>query len=99
MIELGKRDEVFGADLLQPLTIAGRPTRMPSLPSAEHKVICGYDQGLGERLFVCESIEDLQQLYDAYAQGGALVINWYIGEDPGFVQAVHPKDSSENSSE
>ena len=91
MIELGKKNEISGAELLQPLTLgfsdkdlSGRPTRMPSVPSG-HSVVCGYDQGLGERIIVCESLEDMQQLYDAYAQGGALRICWYSGEDPGFI--------------
>jgi hypothetical protein len=57
---------------------------MPSLQS-EDKVICGYDQGLGERLFVIDSLEDMQKLQDNYARGGAINIYWYIGNDPGFI--------------
>lgn len=84
MVELGKKCEIFGADLLRPLQIYGRPTAMPKLNDKD-RVICGYDQGLGERMFVCESLEDMQQLHDAYARGGAVAIKWYAGEDPGFV--------------
>jgi len=88
MQELGKKDKIFGADKLLPLKIPyGRPTEMPTLGKDE-KVICGYDQGLGERIFVCENLEDMQTLYDAYAKGGALRINWYKGEDPGFVTII-----------
>jgi hypothetical protein len=88
MFELGKRSEIFGAELLKPLSIGyGRPSQMPSLPQG-HDVICGYDQGLGERMFVCESLEDMQQLYDSYARGYALYIYWYSGEDVGFVQVL-----------
>ena len=89
MIELGKKNEIFGADRLEIINgLYGRPTQMPRLPSATHKVICGYDQGLGERMIVCESLEEMQQLYDAYARGSALRINWYIGDDPGFIVRV-----------
>lgn len=30
----------------------------------------------------------MQQLYDAYARGGALQIHWYSGDDPGFIQVI-----------
>jgi hypothetical protein len=88
MTELGKKNEIFGADLLIALTFErtpdGRPVSMPSIPN-DHKVVCGYDQGLGERMIVCESLEEMQTLYDAYARGGALRIHWYHAPDPGFV--------------
>lgn len=88
LFELGKKDEIFGADQLRSIPgISGRPTRMPSLEEGE-SVICGYDQGLGERMIVCESVEDMQQLFDAYAGGGALRIAWYAGKDPGFVTVI-----------
>ncbi len=85
--ELGKKDQIFGAEKLVPLTISGRPTKMPSVPT-DHAVICGYDQGLGERIIICATLEDMQELYDAYARGSALSIHWYHGEDPGFVQVL-----------
>lgn len=84
MIELGNRKDLFGTELLKPLDVRGRPKSMPFVP-AGCKVICGYDQGLGERMFVCETTTDMQELYDAYARGGALQIRWYSGEDPGFI--------------
>ncbi|HSI20570.1 MAG TPA: hypothetical protein VLA04_02600 [Verrucomicrobiae bacterium] len=88
MIELGKKNEIFGADELQPLRgFHGRPTTLPTVPK-DHKVICGFNQGLGERIIVCESLEDMQHLYDSYAQGYALSIHWYSGEDPGFVMVI-----------
>ena len=64
---------------------------MPALPDG-HALICGYDQGLGERMIVCDTLEDAQRLFDAYARGGALRINWYSGEDPGglFVRPGGP---------
>jgi hypothetical protein len=87
VIELGKKSEIFGADKLVPLQMYGKPERMPKLITG-HKLICGYDQGLGERLFVCESLVEAQQLYDSYYNGGAIRINWYSGEDPGFIHTV-----------
>jgi len=93
MIELGKKDEIFGAELLQLLQLYGRPSSLPHL-SGEEKVICGYDQGLGERIIVCESLEDMQKLYDAYATGGALRIHWYKASDPGFVRVIVPENQT-----
>src|SRR5438270_12247091 len=99
MYELGKKDEIFGAELLREVQgIYGRPTSMPRLGKGD-KVICGYDQGLGERMFVCESLADMQQLYDAYYQGGALQIHWYVGPEPGFITLLvipgHPQQSQQ----
>lgn len=84
MIELGNKDKIFGAESLESLEISGRPQSMPSVSSG-WKVICGYDQGLGERMIICESLADMQGLYDMYYQGGARDIHWYVGKDPGFI--------------
>src|SRR5258706_10518903 len=36
-------------------------------------------------MIVCDSVDDMQYLYDAYAGGGALRIKWYKAEDPAFI--------------
>jgi hypothetical protein len=88
MRELGKKHEIFGAHLLRPLNIGyQRPTQMPALNEGD-AVIAGYDQGLGERMIVCDTLEDMQQLFDAYARGGALTLTWYLGNDPGFITVL-----------
>ncbi len=82
MYELGKKDEVIGlkvTDLVPLSDIWQRPTSMPRVGENE-VVLCGYNQGLGERMIVCESLQDMQELYDAYAGGGALNILWYRGK-------------------
>jgi hypothetical protein len=84
MIELGMKDKIFGADQLVQLPIYTEPMVMPHPPQGS-KVICGYDQGMGERIFVCESLGDMKELYASYARGGALRNKWYTGEDTGFV--------------
>ena len=97
--EIGKKSEIFGADLLQPLRLSygetrdGRPVAMPRVPEG-HKLICGLDVRIYEKLYVCETVEDMQQLYDHYAEGMTLSINWYSGSDPGFVTVVGPKASA-----
>lgn len=92
MYELGKRQECFGMDLLEPLKInaysgGNDPSNlfaMPTVPEG-HSVICGFDQGLGERMFVCETLEDMKELYSKYSMGYALRIHWYSGPDTGFL--------------
>ena len=94
MIELGEKDNLFGDDQLEPYAgfRSQRPMQMPSFDD-DKKLICGYDQGLGERMIVCEGIEDAQELYDAYARGGALHIHWYTAPDPGFIAVVPQSES------
>jgi hypothetical protein len=94
MYELGKKDEIFGAELLRPLRVYGRPDSMPILVG-DDMVICGFDQGLGERMIVCETLEDMQSLWDQYAQGYALNIYWYLGSDPGFLTLVSPESEDQ----
>jgi hypothetical protein len=85
MKELGKKSETFGNDLLKPVNLFKRPTEMPKLGEGE-RVICGYDQGLGERMIVCDSLADMQTLYDAgIVNGGALRVKWYTAPDPGRI--------------
>ncbi len=94
MYELGVKNKIFGAEKLRPLRsytdfqvdTRNRPTRMPTLGSQE-MVIAGYNQGLGEWMFVCESLEDMTELWDSYASGGALTLNWYAG-DPVFLIVI-----------
>jgi len=50
---------------------------------------------LGERIIVCESLEDMQELHSAYALGGALNLRWYKGEDPGFVTLIPPSEDKQ----
>jgi len=63
---------------LNPIHISGKPTRMPFL-SQEGVVICGLDIRIKETLYLCETLKDMQALYDKYAQGWALDIHWYRG--------------------
>jgi len=75
---LGMKDDVVGAHTLLPLSdISDRPTEMPELPEG-HIVVCGHDMGgLGERLFVCHSILDIQLLWKSYKNGVALSLKCY----------------------
>ncbi len=85
MKELGMKDKLLGKELLKPLIWHSRPpTGMPRLSPGE-KVICGFNQGLGERMIVCDNLADMLKLDAAYAKGGAIEIKWYICKDPGVI--------------
>lgn len=63
---------------LTPLpNIYGRPTSMPSIENGQ-RIIGIYDQGLGEKKMVCNSLSDMQSLYDKYSKGFALTLRWVI---------------------
>jgi hypothetical protein len=92
MQRLGLRDQIPAAtDDLEPLSdemltecfnnavgIAGKPLRFPQLP-AEHVLICVYNMGMGEILYVCETIGDMQTLFDEHLCGTTVSLEWYVG--------------------
>jgi len=45
------------------------------------EIVCCYDQ-LGvpgeERLILCASLQDMQEIYEHYAAGNALALKWYV---------------------
>ena len=98
MFELGMKDVVPGVDnpknfmSLGPNQFARRPEAMPLLDK-HWSLVCGFDQGLGERLLVCATLEDAQELYDAYYNGSALRISWYRAFDVGSVLVVDGKEA------
>jgi len=90
MYEIGKKKDVLDKQIknLTPLSnIWQRPNSMPYVASGK-VVICGFDQGLGELMLVCESLEDMQYAYDQYAKGMALSIYWYQGEVKPPVEVI-----------
>jgi len=84
--ELGKKEDVFGIVRLSLVQCNPdrAPDKTPEIPEG-HSVICGYNQGLGERLIVCETLEDMKQIWGMYAKGFAVAIAWYSGPDPGYL--------------
>ncbi|MEO5646166.1 MAG: hypothetical protein ABIO57_03675 [Candidatus Paceibacterota bacterium] len=72
----------------RPLELYGRPTSMPVL-GKDDKVIGIYDQGLGDKRMECKSLEQMQGLYDSYAQGWALKLRWEISTTKETVIPTH----------
>ncbi len=82
MIDLGLRKSTYGTQNLIKQNWPPMPTSFPDLPEG-HYVVGGLDIGLEdfERLVVVESLEDMQQVYQAYQNGGGSSINWYTGHE------------------
>ena len=83
MYELGKKKEV--ENQINNLVLLDLPFERPiSIPhtTVDSVVICGFDRGIYVIMYVCESLEDMQELFDSYAKGMAVNIRWYTGEIP-----------------
>lgn len=75
MKDAGMKDANPGANALVDLTVprgprpavmlrSARPTALPSLPEG-HRLFAGYNQGLGEKLVLIETLKDAQDLWDS----------------------------------
>lgn len=83
MIELEDKRRCFGADELEEFCVPERPNAMPMLKEDEC-VICAFEQDGEERMFHCESLEDMRLLFDSAAGGRKHRITFYIGKDLGY---------------
>jgi hypothetical protein len=59
------------------IDISGRPSVMPYLKDGE-QIIGLYDLGLRKERKVCQTLAEMQELYDFYYQGNALSLRWFI---------------------
>ena len=78
MIELGGKSQVIGAEYWSTFRMRRRPRQMPDIPKG-HTIVCGFKEaGIeGERLFICETLEQILALYDEYANDNTVHISWY----------------------
>ena len=95
MTQLGMKDKIRGTELLEPLENEGRPESWRYILKPGHKVICGYDRGGGELLIACDNLVEMQQLYDAYARGAAVRIQWYSVPELKFVYFIRASKTGE----
>ncbi len=78
MIELGRKSQVVGVEHWPTLSVLKNPTKMPKVPKG-HTIVCGIEQAgaEGERMFICETPEDMQTFYHEHVTGHATRIRWY----------------------
>lgn len=88
MIDLGYKEDMLDKDEFLLLTIPksqrtgnGYPTAMPTVPKG-HRIFCGHTRRSKEQIYLCESLQDMQKLFDGYTKGLASNIVWYHAEDP-----------------
>lgn len=72
---------------LRELTIYGRPTDMPFLQEGEF-VVAAFDRMIDENILECRNLSDMQEIYDAYARGMALGLNWYAATKKGGYRVI-----------
>lgn len=78
MIELGRKSQIVGAEHWPTFRVYRNPTKMPKVPKG-HVIACGIEQGgsEGERIFICETPEDMQTFYYEHVTGHTTRIKWY----------------------
>ena len=78
MIELGRKSQISGAKTWRTFSMDQRPKRMPEF-SEGHTIVCGLEEEgtEGERIFICETPEDVHALYDEHATSHAIHTSWY----------------------
>lgn len=63
------------------IRFSGRPVSMPTLEEGE-VLVCEFIRNLElpsfNKVYICETVEDIQQLFDICARGGAMLLNWYV---------------------
>jgi hypothetical protein len=78
MIELGNKSQVSGAEHWPTFYLYRRPKKMPKVPRG-HTIVCGFEEEgtEGERMFICETLEQVHVFYNESAKDRAVHISWY----------------------
>ena len=58
------------------LDIQGYLKKFPDIPEG-HKVVCWHKDVTEERLYVCETLEDMKNIYDKFISGEGISIGWH----------------------
>ncbi|KTD58208.1 hypothetical protein Lsai_0815 [Legionella sainthelensi] len=93
LIPAGKESE-YSKEELKSLKVTtdyeGNVTNFPKVDYGWH-VACAYNQfGMNgmAKMFICQSIEDMNELVRNYHMGGALRMDWYAVPDTHFVKIM-----------
>ena len=81
MVMLGWKDEVEGTLVreLKEFSLPQKPEEMPPTPDPLFNIVCGQIIGRHEYLWVCETLEDVMQMFVALEEKAVDRIVWYIG--------------------
>lgn len=96
---LGRESELTDKELKKvnvDISFNGKISSFPQLKSGE-KLVCAYNQwgmtGMA-KMFECNSIENMQELYTSYSRGGAITIDWYAMTDKKLENTAHKNNSN-----
>ena len=94
MIVIGDRSRCYGLENLQrvEISLSSRPVVMPRLPDG-HRLFAIYDRLSGDQVVHCESVEEIQQLWDGYNMGGLITLAFHSTNDEvGRIEAIEIPD-------
>lgn len=78
IVELGRKSQIEKAGRWQRFSIDQYPAEMPDIPK-DHTIACGLEQegAEGERMFLCEILEDVQNFWREHAAAHGVHLSWY----------------------
>jgi hypothetical protein len=78
IVELGRKSQIEKSERLRKFSIDKYPAKMPKLPKG-HTIVCGLEQdgAEGERMFLCETLKDVQNFWHKQAVLQSVHVSWY----------------------
>ncbi len=78
MLELGLKSGIVSKEIFEKINVPDGP-RLSQPPRLKDGfcLVCGIDEGQGERLYVCRSSSDIHEMNKRYGMGAARGMNWY----------------------
>lgn len=90
---VGDQSKCYGLDNLERLaqvSLLSRPSEMPVLRGG-HFVVAIYRRVVEPQVVICETIEDIQELWDAYSVGNLIELEFFSTDNEVGVIGVHPE--------
>jgi hypothetical protein len=78
IIEFGRKSQIENPEQLLRFPINRYPAKMPKIPKG-HTIVCGLEQdgAEGERMAICETLEDVQNVWRKSSVLRSVHVSWY----------------------
>ena len=78
IVELGRKSQIEKPDRLREFSIDQYPAKMPKIPKGD-MIVCGIEQdgAEGERIFLCDTLKDMQDLWRKHTAERGVHLSWY----------------------
>jgi hypothetical protein len=78
IVELGRKSQIEKSDQWRKFSIDQYPAKMPKIPKG-NTIVSGLEQdgAEGERIFLCETLKDVQDRWRKYAALQGVRVSWY----------------------